>query len=164
MTLFRRILVPYDFSAPATVALETAAELARARGGRLTVLHVMMPFYPPEQGIVWLPETAVVERAERHLAARVARVLGRRGVGVKCRVMLGTPLRCIMEAARDADSIVISTLGRTGVPRLVMGSVAERVVRHAPVPVLVVRRRPRRRRAVRRARRRAHRARLRAGR
>jgi nucleotide-binding universal stress UspA family protein len=59
--------------------------------------------------------------------------------------MVGPPAGCILEAARKADAIVMGTLGRTGLPHLLIGSVAERVVRHAPVPVLTVRAPARRR-------------------
>ena len=63
---------------------------------------------------------------------------------VKTWVMVGPPAACILEAARKADTIVMGTLGRTGLPHLLLGSVAERVVRHAAVPVLTVRTRRRR--------------------
>ena len=46
-SLFRHILVPHDFSSQATVALKTAAQLAKGHGGKLTVLHVLVPFYIP---------------------------------------------------------------------------------------------------------------------
>jgi len=56
-----------------------------------------------------------------------------------CRAVLGEPVQSILAAARRADTIVMATLGRTGLAHLVMGSIAERVVRHSPVPVLTVR-------------------------
>ncbi len=52
-TLFRRILVPYDFSPPATRALKTAAELAAAHRGRLAILHVVTPFFGEPDDIAW---------------------------------------------------------------------------------------------------------------
>ena len=64
---------------------------------------------------------------------------GRRVRPVKSWVMVGSPATCILDAARKADAIVMGTLGRTGLPHLLLGSVAERVVRHAAVPVLTVR-------------------------
>jgi nucleotide-binding universal stress UspA family protein len=54
-------------------------------------------------------------------------------------VVLGEPVQVILDRARGADSIVMATMGRTGLGRLLIGSVAERVVRHSPVPVLSLR-------------------------
>ena len=55
------------------------------------------------------------------------------------RVVIGVPLQQILTAARDADSIVMATMGRSGLVHALLGSVAEKVVRHAPIPVLTVR-------------------------
>ena len=154
--LFRRVLVPYDFSPHATRALRTAAELAAGEKGRLLVLHAIPPIYPvaglppvADAG-VWLPapvpSAELVAHERRRLEALVARSLSRRRVRADCRVVVAEPFQAIMAAARGASSIVMGTLGRTGLPHLVMGSVAEKVVRHAPVPVLTIRaatRRPR---------------------
>lgn len=143
--LFRRILVPHDLSAPAARALAVAAGVARATGGRLVVLHAIVPAsglaeYPGVEERVDAAAGDVIAAVRRHLAALVARTLGRRRPpAVECRVVLGDPFQCIMEAARDADSIVLATHGRSGLPHLLIGSVAEKVVRHAPVPVLTVR-------------------------
>ena len=142
-SLFRRILVPHDFSAPADHALRVAAGLAGAKG-RLTVLHVVTPFSPvtglPPEGLAWIPPPDLVASEQRQLEHRVARALGRRRAPrVRCRVVIGDPFHRIAEAARLADSVVMATAGRTGLTRLVIGSVAEKVVRHSPVPVLTVR-------------------------
>ena len=136
--LFRRLLVPYDFSVPATRALQTAADIV-ADGGRLVVLHVLVPFYPPREMVAWMPEPGLVPNARQRLEARVARALARRKVRVDCRVEVGAPVERIVAAARGCDAIVMATAGRTGLPRVLIGSVAERVVRHAPVPVLTIR-------------------------
>jgi nucleotide-binding universal stress UspA family protein len=69
----------------------------------------------------------------------VARVATERGVPAECQVVIGSPFQRIMEAARRADVIVMSTVGRKGIPRLLLGSIAERVVRHSPVPVMTIR-------------------------
>lgn len=131
--LFRVVLVPHDFSLHATRALRLAARLAGPRG-RLIVLHVVPEFRNA------VAQRARLAGARRRLARVVARALGRGdGPAAVCRVEAGDPFRRIAAAARGADSIVISTLGRTGLPRLVIGSVAEKVVRHAPVPVLSLR-------------------------
>ena len=142
-TLFRKILVPHDLSEHASRALALAAELARAHRGELTVLHVIAPYQPvlgfPE-GVTWnLREEDIVTSARRSLEEMVARALkGARAPRARCRVVLGDPFQRIIAAARDADSIVIATAGRTGLSHLLIGSVAEKVVRHAPVPVLTI--------------------------
>ena len=137
-TRFRRILVPHDFSESADAALELAADLAASQGGRLAVLHVVEPFHPPPEVITWLRQQEIgpqMKRLEEMVAARI----GRRRVPVECRVVVGDPIGAILEAARDVDLIVMATQGRTGLPHLLIGSVAERVVRHSTKPVLTVR-------------------------
>ena len=144
-TLFRRILVPHDFSTPATRALRTAADLAAAHRGQLVVLHAITPFYPVTdlpmaEAAAWIPPADLAADARKRLETLVARTLrGRRQPRVRCSVEIGDPYKIIMKAARAADTIVMATQGRTGLPHLLIGSVAEKVVRHAPVPVLVVR-------------------------
>ena len=142
--LFRKILVPYDFSASAHAALATAIGLAQRNGGTLLVMHVISPVVPPH-GAPLLPSVADREAAAEQLARVVARAVGRRKLArVRTWVMVGSPAGCILQAAAKADAIVMGTLGRTGLEHLLIGSVAERVVRHATIPVLTVRRRPRR--------------------
>ncbi|HZP42339.1 MAG TPA: universal stress protein [Candidatus Binatia bacterium] len=163
-TPFRRILVPHDFSKPASEALRVAADLVGGDGRGLTVLHVVVPFtpvagFPPADGAVWFPPTELVADVRQRLARLVARELGpRRSAKVACRVVVGDPYLRIVEAARGHDAIVMATAGRTGLAHLLIGSVAEKVVRHATVPVLTIR--P----TGGRARRRARRTRRRAGR
>jgi nucleotide-binding universal stress UspA family protein len=99
-----------------------------------------------------LPEADLVRRCKDRLEALARQEA--KGVPCTCRVEIGAPVERILAAARGADTIVMSTLGRTGLPHLVIGSIAERVVRHAPVPVLSLRSRPGRARSRRRTRRR----------
>ena len=165
--LFRKILVPHDFSNSASNALKVAASLAAAHRGRLTVLHVIYP-YPmtgltPAEGVPFIPPADLVPDATASLEAVVRRVLPRRGAPkVVCRVVVGHPAQQILEAARQADSVVMGTEGRTGLSHLLIGSVAEKVVRHSPRPVLTVRAGTRARkgagRRARRTRRRGRRA------
>jgi nucleotide-binding universal stress UspA family protein len=138
-TLFRHILVPYDFSDPADRALDLAADLAVTHRGRLTVLHVVAPFHPPPEIVAWLREAELIGPQLKRLQEVVAARMGRRRVPVECRVVVGYPIDAILDAARTSDVIVMATLGRTGLPHLLIGSVAERVVRHATTPVLTVR-------------------------
>jgi nucleotide-binding universal stress UspA family protein len=136
---FRRILVPHDFSESADAALELATELAAAQGSRLDVLHVVEPFHPPPEVVTWLREAEQIGPQLKRLEAVVAARVGRRRVRFQCNVVVGYPVNAILEAARDVDLIVMATQGRTGIPHLLIGSVAERVVRHATKPVLTIR-------------------------
>jgi universal stress protein A len=154
-TRFRCILVPHDLSESADAALEVAADLAASQGARLAVLHVLEPFHPPPEVVAWLRPANDIGPQLKRLEEVVAARLGRRKVPVQCRVVVGYPIEAILEAARDVDLIVMSTQGRTGLPHLLMGSVAERVVRHSTKPVLTVRAAGR---AGRRGRRRSRRA------
>jgi nucleotide-binding universal stress UspA family protein len=151
-TIFRRILVPHDFSEHATRALRVAAALAAQNRGRLLVLHAIVPFqpvaaFPGAEQMAWIPPADLIAQDRKRLAALVARtVMGRSAPKVECRVEIGDPYQRIMEAARRADAIVMATAGRTGLPHLLIGSVTEKVVRHSPVPVLTIRTPARRRR------------------
>jgi nucleotide-binding universal stress UspA family protein len=148
--LFRTILVPHDFSPEATRALKMAAELAATHGGRLLVLHVLASSHPaasitaPADAIAWIPllvpSPALVTDARRRLASLVDRAVPkRRRPRVECRVAVGDPLEQIMDAARGSTVIVMATLGHTGLAHLLIGSVAEKVVRHSPIPVMTIR-------------------------
>lgn len=143
--LFSRILVPHDFSVHATRAVEVAADLAVRTGGRLHVLHVVTPFYggpgfPSPEVIAWTPTEELVADLRRRLERLVAAVVpAKLRARVRCEVTIGEPLPRILAAARTADAIVMATIGRTGLSHLLIGSVAENVVRKAPCPVFTVR-------------------------
>jgi nucleotide-binding universal stress UspA family protein len=126
--IFETILVPHDLSRHASRALKIAARLA-GRRGRLIVLHVVNEYAnSPFQ-------KKALDMGRRQLERLVPATLPG-GPSIERRVEAGNPYRRILAAARDADSIVMCTAGRTGLSRFVIGSVAEKVVRHAPVPVL----------------------------
>lgn len=141
---FKTILVPTDFSQTSDHALEYARALAASFGGTLHLLHVVPD---PVMASAWSEAyaydlTALGERlrvdAERQLAEKAETI---RDVGVTTESLIGNPPTVIaMSAAqRGADLIVMGTHGRSGVTHFFMGSVAERVVRTAPCPVLTVR-------------------------
>lgn len=140
----RHILAPTDFSDYSKKALSDALELARTFGAKLTLLHVVEPspylgeFTPPAAG------ADLVNNLERQASAALARMLPeaqRAQIEVIRSVVIGSPLRKIVEAAeaKHVDLIVMATHGRTGLSHLLIGSVAERVVRTAPCPVLTIR-------------------------
>jgi nucleotide-binding universal stress UspA family protein len=148
---FRRILVPHDFSIQSGEALRVAADLAVMHGGRLQVLHVISP--PVSIGeITWVERGDLRMALRKRLQDEVDAILRRRKVKASVDVVVGDPATVIVGAARGADAIVMSTLGQTGIARWLVGSVAEKVVRLSPVPVLTIRaaaRKPRARRAAR---------------
>lgn len=145
MIAFRRILHPTDFSRASAPALRRAVALARACRAPLVLLHVMTP-PSPFLGEGALPRSyadllnLARRSARRRLAAALARV---RRVRVRAQAIFaeGLPADEILRAARRAraDLIVMGTHGRTGVSRVFLGSVAERVVRESRCPVLTVR-------------------------
>jgi len=151
MPVFRRILVPHDFSHHADHALKLAADLVEAKGS-LVVMHAIVPFTPitdlPPGGIsAYVSPAELVDGARQQLERITARVLkGRKRPKLTLKVEIGDPYQRIVANARGADAIVMTTAGRTGLPHLLIGSVAEKVVRHSPIPVLTLRPRAGRRR------------------
>jgi nucleotide-binding universal stress UspA family protein len=141
----RHILAPVDFSDYSKKAIDMALTLAQTFGAKLSLLHVVEPPPYPIEG--YAPsgmEASLLEDLERQAAQELAQLLPEAqaaGVEVTRQVIIGSPYRQIIEIAKGAhvDLIVMATAGRTGFSRLVMGSVAERVVRTAPCPVLTVR-------------------------
>ena len=139
-SLFRHVLVPHDFSPQATVALKAAAELAKQHQGKLTVLHVVVPFYLPADAPFGMAAPGdLIPEQRGELERLVTRTVGKDGPPVTVRVVIGDASQRIIDAARRADSIVMATSGRSGLAHFLIGSVAEKVVRHATVPVLTLR-------------------------
>lgn len=139
---FRHLLVPVDFSVSGAGALAHAARLARPENARITLLHVLeTPAYPAEFGYPIPTEQTQLAALKTRLEVLAARALPA-PLTVKVLLRVGAPGREIVTAARRlrADLIVLTTHGRTGLARVLLGSTAERVVRHAPCAVLVVRR------------------------
>ncbi len=140
--LFDRILVPHDFSDHATRALEIAASLAGPTS-TITVLHAQVPVYTsmggPAGEMTWTPPPEMTKELNRDLKDLATRTVGKALAGrVHCKVVAADPLTAILAAARRADVIVMTTVGRTGLSHLLMGSIAEKVVRHATTPVLTI--------------------------
>ena len=135
------ILVPTDFSAPSLKALRSAEELAEQFGAKLILLNVIEPIGPTPDfayNPMVLDNEAIVAGAQKNLKKFAAK----EGLdGVPAYVRQGVPYHEISQAATElkADLICIATHGYTGLKHVFMGSTAERVVRHAPCPVLVVR-------------------------
>lgn len=142
MALSQSILVATDFSEAAKAGLVKAGELAREVGGKVTVCHVLdpSPLAPisgkddSKEGDL---EKAVHTALEELLAEHFSDVDERK----TALIVSPNPAEGICHYAQKEDTslIVMSTHGRTGLAHLMIGSVAERVVRHAPCPVLTVR-------------------------
>jgi universal stress protein A len=138
----RSILVPIDFSPASEKALAYAVPLAKLCGAKLTLLHVLEPIATPDFAAFPLAvDNDKAMRASRLQLERVAADLKLRTLAEKFLVRNGRAFNEITSAARTlkTDLIIISTHGRTGLKHVFMGSTAEKVVQHAPCPVLVVR-------------------------
>jgi nucleotide-binding universal stress UspA family protein len=140
-----KVLHPTDFSDCAAEALTKAVDLVQKLGGEVVLLQVLIetPLYG--EGMLGMPNVQSIYDAQRKwaeetLEARVGE-LRTRGIEASWRVQTGVPVEEIVKmAARErADMIVMGTHGRTGLNRALLGSVAERVIRLAPCPVLTVR-------------------------
>lgn len=148
--IWKTLLVPHDFSASANHAAAIARDEAKLHGGAaIVLLHVIELPYQLAPDAVIVPESSgapisvkqyAIESAEAHLQD-IADRLAKDGVAARGVVVLGTPVDEINRAVDDhgADLIVMGTHGRTGFRHLMAGSVAERVVRSARVPVLTIR-------------------------
>src|SRR6516225_11013607 len=109
-SLFRHILVPHDFSEQATVALTTAGRLAKAHGGKLSVLYVLEPFYWPADVPFGMPTLAdLVPEQKRLLEQLVMKTLGRNRPPCTVRVEIGEAARRIINAGHGVDCIVMAT-------------------------------------------------------
>jgi nucleotide-binding universal stress UspA family protein len=143
-----RILVPSDFSEPADAALRYAATLAGDLGASLHLLHVFEDPYPAGGAFtaeLYVPvapdlRDQLFEEAQARLRDRVA-ALAEDQVEATAEIYSGPTAKAIADYAttEDIDLIVIGTHGRGGMAHLLLGSVAERVVRTAPCPVLTIR-------------------------
>jgi nucleotide-binding universal stress UspA family protein len=142
---FKRVLCPIDFSTDSFTALEYAADFAGQSNGQLTLMHVvdnpLTDFYGPKGANFYAEVEHAVEKSK--LLLTDAAHTHASGVPYEVVVKHGNPYEEIIDlaTAQPVDLIVMSTHGRTGPQRLVIGSVAEKVVRTAPCPVFIVRHR-----------------------
>ncbi len=137
----RRVLAPVDFSEASEVAVQHAREIALTYGAEIDLLHVVEePFYPSAYGYEpsAFPTADVLENVETQLGDMAREMIGYEHAMIEART--GDPASEILDytEANEIDLIVIATQGRTGLDRVLMGSVAERVLRRASTPVFVV--------------------------
>jgi nucleotide-binding universal stress UspA family protein len=139
----QKVLCPIDFSVDSFTALDYAADFVRQNNGQLVLLHIvdnpLTELYGPHGANFYAEVDHAIEKAKEMLADAAQH----HAAGVPCEVVVqhGNPYEEILQLAtsQQADLIVMSTHGRTGPQRLIIGSVAEKVVRTAPCPVFTVR-------------------------
>ncbi len=137
----RNILAPVDFSDAATLAVRHAKELALTYGSQVTLLHaVEEAVYPSAYGVeaAPLPNPNIVDRVEKSLANIAREEIGYEHVMVEAKIGYAPSVILDHAETADVDLIVIASHGRTGLERMLLGSVTERIVRRAPCPVFVV--------------------------
>jgi nucleotide-binding universal stress UspA family protein len=144
MDSYKRALVALDGSPSSEAVLRFLLEIAGPLDMKLILLRVLEPIPPmPVEGTrhVTLDDVEARRRDAEEYLAPLAATLQDRGVNVTYAVRHGRPADEILAAAREenADLIAMATLGRTGLGRVLFGSVAEAVLRHATVPVFLIR-------------------------
>jgi universal stress protein A len=144
MNSIKTIVCPTDFSECSEAALTVAVDLAQKLGSKIELVHVLqVPIYVGwEDSPAGLAATQQLigetrSRVQQQLEASAAKV-ARLGVPISVQHCEGTPHVKISELSQTADLVVLGTHGRTGLPHLLLGSVAERVVRTARCPVMTV--------------------------
>lgn len=141
----KTILVPVDFSRHSSKALAYAMAFADQFRASIVLLHVVEPMVYPENYVTVPSVTddingSLITAAEERLA-ELRESIGPVDVQITAKTRLGRPYVEIAEAAQEmrADLVILATHGHTGLKHVLLGSTAERVVRHAPCPVLTVR-------------------------
>jgi nucleotide-binding universal stress UspA family protein len=146
---WKTILVPHDFSSSANHAAAIARDEAKAHGSKLLLLHVIQLPGQMQPDVAIIPEASgapismreyAVKQAEAHLEDLAAR-LAKDGITAQTFLRIGNPVDEILTFATEnsVDLIIMGTHGRSGVAKLIAGSVTEKVVRASDVPVLTTR-------------------------
>ena len=142
--MYKRALIPVDGSVNAEAILPFILEIAGPLDIDVVLLQVVPPVVPlAVEGIPYVDPATIEARREEavaYLAGLAAEVRGK-GLDVTRIVRIGEPMTEILAAAREAgaDLIAMTTHGRTGAARLLFGSIAEGVLRHADIPVFLMR-------------------------
>ena len=136
------ILVPTDFSEYSRQALSYAEMVAKTFDAKIVLIHVIDTVsYAVTESVQWTEVYARLEATIQPMLDGLIREAEKRGVAAESKLTQGVPYDQIVKTAENvhADLVVMGTHGRTGIPHVLLGSVAERVVRLAPCPVLTVR-------------------------
>ena len=145
MIVVTRILVPFDFGEPSAHAREYATELASPFDASLDFLHVVRNPYVAETLDMYIPVLPdLLDNLVKEASERLEQVLppaDQKRFNAHCIVKVGDPRTVVLEyaEAEHVDLIIMGTHGRSGMAHLLLGSVAERVVRAARCPVMTVR-------------------------
>lgn len=141
MLTLAKISCAGDFSEPSRIALEYAAELARRLSAELTLVHVHAPLSGADVLSPSSPGSVNLAAAEQTLDAWRAGAEARVGAPVRSKMLFGDPVAEMARYALESgcELLVVGTHGRAGIPHLVLGSVAEQLIRQSPCPVLVAR-------------------------
>jgi nucleotide-binding universal stress UspA family protein len=141
MSVFNRILIPTDGSDYSMIAVEKGLRLAKEIGAEVTVLHVidnrLLSYYPSDPEGFDIASKTLKEESEQ-IVNLVKEKGEEMGVPITTLIKEGSPGWIISTTADEFDLVVIATLGRTGISRILIGSVAERVARHSNSPVMLV--------------------------
>ena len=142
-----RLLLAVDDSGYSQTAVEQVATHFNPQTTEIKMLHVVSPVsysLPPQMSRGYAPETEVLEKDARTNLDKLAKKLRTAGFTAEVAVERGEVRSTILDSAADyrADLIVVGSHGHTGLERLLLGSVAESVVRHARTSVLVARKKP----------------------
>ncbi len=141
MVLFKKILIPTDGSEYTKAAVRKGLEMAKATGAEVTALYVVDQTsfinFPMDSTIISV--YTLLEKEGEEAMEFVKKEAEKFGVKLVTRIEEGSPSRRIVDLSAEHDLVVMGTLGRTGFSKLLLGSVAERVVRFAKCPVMVVR-------------------------
>ena len=139
---YKRIMVATDGSKPARKAIETGIDIAKLSGAKIYAIYVVVPTTHSARDFGW--EKAAMEHFRnegKRATGFVEETAKVAGIEVESVLLEGHPADEIVKFAEqnDIEMIVMGTLGKTGLDRFLLGSVAENVVRHSKIPVLVVR-------------------------
>ncbi|MEY4544750.1 MAG: hypothetical protein RL685_945 [Pseudomonadota bacterium] len=147
--MWKKLLIPHDFSPCAEHALRTAVELAEVHGSELALVHVsalpanlpLDTLVTPASGTGAVRVDEYMTRGARQQLDAITEPLRRAGLAVSTVAVTGDVAERILALATEvgADAIVVGTHGRQGLSHLLLGSVAEKLVRGAPMPVVCVR-------------------------
>ena len=139
--MYERIIIPTDGSEPSKEAGKQGLEIAKATGAKVLALYVMdttvFMSVPPDSLVADI--SSILNKEAHESVNYVVREGKKMGVYVEEKIIEGIPSEQIIENATSKDFIVMGTKGRTGLAKIMLGSVTENVVHHANCPVMVVR-------------------------
>ena len=141
MVEFGKILIPTDFSESAENASLYALSLAEKYGSKIYVVHVIEPFtYTSDLGIDMGDQYQVMEATAKRFLDDIVTSIKEKNIDVEGILLSGEPFVEIIKYAKQeqVNLIIMSTHGRSGIEHMLLGSVAEKVVRKSPCPVLTV--------------------------